>query len=102
MKPVYFIKAVFYAVLMSSLLLAQPLRADERHKSYRHDDRQNVTLDNAVKKARSRYNGRVISAETVGAEDHRTHNIRILTDDGRVRRLGVDPSTGEYVRPYRR
>jgi len=102
MKSVHFIKAVLLAVLMSSMLLAQPLLADERRNGYRHDDRHNVTLDRAVKKARSRYNGRIISAETVGAEEGRTHNIRILTNDGRVRRLRVDPSTGEYVRPRRR
>ena len=102
MKSVHFIKAVFLAVLMSSMLMAQSLLADERRNGYRHDDRHNVTLDHAVKKARSRYNGRIISAETVGAEDDRTYNIRILTDDGRVRRLRVDPSTGKYVKPRRR
>jgi len=99
MKRRHFIKAVFLAVLVSSLLLTQPLLADERRKGYRHDGRPDVSLDYAVKKARNRYNGRVISAETVGAENNRMHNIRILTEEGRVRRLRVDPSTGEYIKP---
>jgi len=104
MKSSHFIKAVFLAVLMSSISMTQPLLADERRNGYRHDGRPDVSLDYAVKKARNRYNGRVISAETVGAENDRMHNIRILTDDGRVRRLRVDPSTGEYVKgkPRRR
>lgn len=99
MKSRHFIKTVFLAVLMSSMLLTQAVLADERRNGYRYDGRQNVTLDSAVKKARGRYNGRVISAETVGAENDRMHNIRILTEDGRVRRLRVDPSTGEYIKP---
>ncbi len=104
MKSRRFIKAVFMAVLMSSTLMTQPLLADERRNSYRHEGRPNVSLDHAVKKARNRYNGRVISAETVDVENDKMHNIRILTDDGRVKRLRVDPSTGEYVkgRPRRR
>ncbi len=129
MNSAHFIKAVLPAVLLSSIFLVQPLLADERHNGYRHDSRPNsyrqddrhnnyrqddryndyrqhekdrVTLDHAVQKARSRYNGRVISAETVGAEEGSTHNIRILTNDGHVRRLRVDSTTGEYVMPRKR
>lgn len=58
-----------------------------------------TTLDQAVSDARERYNGRVLSAETVRRGDRESHNIRILTKDGRVKRLHIDAESG---RPARR
>jgi len=72
------IKLVTTAALLlaSSLVLAGPERR--------------TSLDEAVSEARERYNGRVLSAETRRRNGHETHNIRILTRDGQVRRYRVD------------
>jgi hypothetical protein len=49
-----------------------------------------TSLDQAVSDARERYNGKVLSAETHRHNGHETHNVRVLTGDGRVRRYRVD------------
>ena len=49
-----------------------------------------TSLDEAVSDARERYNGKVLSAETHRHNGHETHNVRVLTGDGRVRRYRVD------------
>jgi uncharacterized membrane protein YkoI len=49
-----------------------------------------LSLDQAVQQARERIGGRVISAETREKNGRRFHNIRILTNDGKVRRLQYD------------
>lgn len=86
----------FFWITMLSVtigLLSQPSMAGPREGS------RSYSLENAVSRARNQYQGRVISAETKNKDGHRTHNIRILTDDGRLKRLRVDPRTGDYVRP---
>jgi len=89
----------FFWISMLSLIIGmitQPSMAGPREgvRSY--------SLESAVSRARNQYQGRVISAETEKQNGQRTHNIRILTDDGRLRRLRVDPRTGDYVRPGQR
>lgn len=69
---------LLFAVLLG-LLLSPPLSA-----------RGDVSLDQAVEQARERTGGRVISAETRDKNGQRVHNIRILTSDGKVRRLQID------------
>ena len=49
-----------------------------------------TSLEEAVSEARERYNGRVLSAETERRDGRESHRIRILTDDGRVKRLNID------------
>jgi uncharacterized membrane protein YkoI len=49
-----------------------------------------TSLDEAVSDARERYNGKVLSAETHRHDGRETHNVRVLTGDGRVRRYRVD------------
>lgn len=53
-----------------------------------------TSLEDAVSDARNRYPGRVLSAETDRRGGRESHNIRILTKDGRVKRLRVDPESG--------
>jgi uncharacterized membrane protein YkoI len=73
------------------LLLAATVTAADRRKS----------LDQAVSEARERYNGRVLSAETQRRDGRESHRIRILTDDGRVKRLNIDAESGRPERPGR-
>lgn len=74
--------------LLSVLLLSTAAIARDGHKS----------LDEAVSEARDRYPGRVLSAEKERRGDRESYNIRILTDDGRVKRLRVDPDGGRSDR----
>ena len=62
-----------------------------------HGDRRK-SLDEAVSEARDRYPGRVLSAETERRGGRESYSIRILTDDGRVKRLRVDPESGRFER----
>ncbi|MEJ2619681.1 MAG: PepSY domain-containing protein [Candidatus Thiodiazotropha sp.] len=64
-------------LLLSLLLSLNPALAD-------------VSLNQAVKQAKKRTGGQVISAETRNQDGHRVHNIRILTEDGKVRRLRIN------------
>ncbi len=70
-------------ILVFTLAFASPLMA-----------REDMSLDQAVRQARDKSNGRVISAETREKNGQRYHNIRILTDDGRVRRYRYDAGEG--------
>ncbi|MCU7830593.1 MAG: PepSY domain-containing protein [Candidatus Thiodiazotropha sp. (ex Myrtea sp. 'scaly one' KF741663)] len=80
----------FISIMLMSLLLSPPLFA-----------RGGLSLDQAVRQAKERVDGRVISAETRENNGHRTHNIRILTDDGKLRRLRIDAG-GERRKNNRR
>ena len=70
-------------ILLLALAFAPPLMA-----------RGDMSLDQAVRQARDKSNGRVISAETREKNGQRYHNIRILTNDGKVRRYRYDADDG--------
>lgn len=75
--------------LLLSLIMALPAAAGpDRRKS----------LDEAVSDARDRYPGRVLSAETQHRNGRESHRIRILTDQGRVKRLDIDAESGRSNR----
>jgi uncharacterized membrane protein YkoI len=50
-----------------------------------------------------RKGGRVISAETQERDGQRVYNIRLLTKDGKVKRIRIDGDTGRRMqgRPRR-
>jgi hypothetical protein len=54
-----------------------------------------VSLDQAVRRARR--SGKVLSADTVDEGGRRVHRVRVLTDEGRVRRFRYDAGTGQPV-----
>ena len=60
--------------------------------------RGGISLDEAVERARGREGGRVISAETHERDGQRIHNIRLLTKDGRVKRIRIDGQSGKRMR----
>ncbi|MCB1723652.1 MAG: PepSY domain-containing protein [Gammaproteobacteria bacterium] len=60
-----------------------------------------TSLDEAVSEARDRYNGRVLSAERRQRDGRDSYDIRILTNDGRVKRLRIDPESGRSGRGER-
>lgn len=59
--------------------------------------RGDISLDEAVENARQRVGGRVISAETRESDGQRYHNIRMLTEDGKVKRIRIDSESGKRV-----
>jgi len=61
-----------------------------------------LTLDQAVEDER-RKGGRVISAETQERDGQRVYNIRLLTKDGKVKRIRIDGDSGQRMqgRPRR-
>jgi uncharacterized membrane protein YkoI len=56
-----------------------------------------VSLAQASSMAQSRYQGRVVRAETVQMGDRRVHEIRILGEDGRVYIVRIDAETGAFL-----
>lgn len=60
-----------------------------------------TSLEEAVSQARDRYQGRVLSADTDRRRGRETHNIKILTPEGRVRRYDVDVESGRKLKPQR-
>ncbi|WP_456379563.1 PepSY domain-containing protein [Thiolapillus sp.] len=58
------------------------------------DDTGKLTLDDVVDRVRMQTDGRILSAEESAAE----YRIRVLTGDGKVRRLRIDPATGKIIR----
>ncbi len=83
------IKMISRCLLLMAILLSHPAWADgDRRKS----------LKDAVSEARDRYPGRVLSADTERNGGRESHKIRILTDDGRVKRIRVDAESGRAQR----
>ena len=60
-----------------------------------------ATLDDAISEAREDVPGRVLSAETVRENGQEVHRLRILSEDGRVRRFNMDAQTGRRMKGRR-
>lgn len=56
-----------------------------------------ISLSQATAIATSRFEGRVVRAETVNRGDRVVHEVRILGDDGRVRTVRIDAQTGSFL-----
>lgn len=78
-------RGFLFLLLLPGLVLAGPPR--------------DVSLNQAIGEARNHYNGKVLSAETRRTKGRDTHNVRILTKDGRVRRYRVDAESGRRLKP---
>lgn len=82
---------------------AQAQRFPERWSGPREPAREQAprterSLDRAVEQLRGETRGRVLSADTEFVEGREVHVIRILTKDGRVRRLRIDAESGQRIR----
>lgn len=75
-------------LLLTVFLLPLADMASARWGYLQLADNAGLSRDEAVSRARSRQQGRVLSAEEGNDGSYR---VRILTDEGRVRRLRVDP-----------
>jgi hypothetical protein len=87
--------------LLTSLLVTAPAAGDNR-RGRGGQPPPDYSLDRAVEGVRSRTGGRVLSADTVRRDGRPVYDIKVLTDDGRVRRMAIDGETGEPLqRPPR-
>lgn len=62
-----------------------------------HSENGGISLDEAVRRARQQHRGKVLSAETVRIDGRKVYRIKILTKDGRVKRIHIDARTGQTV-----
>ncbi len=74
---------------------------NNRPSAGRAGNRRETSLDDAISRVREQSQGRVLSAETVQQDNRNEHRVRIITDDGRVRRYRMDAETGNVL-PRRR
>jgi uncharacterized iron-regulated membrane protein len=85
------------------LLAATPVMAKPFHHPFMmmaqrgHSENGGISLDEAVRRARQQYRGKVLSAETVRVDGRKIYRIKILTKDGRVKRIHIDARTGRTV-----
>lgn len=62
------------------------------HPAY--SEKQGISLDEAIARARRQSDGKILSAETVRDGGRNVHRIKILTGDGRVKRMQYDAASG--------
>lgn len=59
--------------------------------------RDSLTLQQAIAIAMSRYDGRVVRAETKIINGRRVYEIRMIDSAGRVRTIRIDAKTGQFL-----
>lgn len=99
-------------IIALGLLAAASAAADPPHRAWRAGPGaweqplfladNGVNLDSAVSRIRRQTGGRVLSADTVRGDGRTVHEIKVLTDQGHVRRWRVDGDTGEVIRRRQR
>lgn len=57
-------------------------------------DTLRYSLDDAISLVKEKIGGRVLRAETLQRDNLTVYQIRIITDDGRVRTINVDAQNG--------
>jgi uncharacterized membrane protein YkoI len=57
-------------------------------------EQQGISLDEAIARARQQSDGKILSAETVRERGREVHRIKILTREGRVKRMQYDAASG--------
>ena len=58
-------------------------------------------LQEAIEIALKRYGGQAADADTVVRDGRRVHEIKVLSDEGIVRTVRIDPDTGAIIQPRR-
>ncbi len=56
-----------------------------------------ISLDEAVSRVRRQSGGKILSAETIRIDGRKVHRIKVLTEQGRVKRLQVDARSGQVT-----
>lgn len=66
-----------------------------------HTGKGGISLDDAVAQARRHNQDKVLSAETIRVDGRKVHRIKILTQNGRVKRIKIDARTGRTLSRHR-
>jgi uncharacterized membrane protein YkoI len=99
MKPTL----VLGVALLAAVVLATPAAFAEpppwsqkggRRDAERAPRAEGISLDEAVNRAERKYRARVIRAETHDSNGRRVHQLRLLSDDGRVWTVRIDAASG--------
>lgn len=90
-------RVTLWILLTAGVFTAQPVLPQSPGPGSRAE--WDKGLDRAVSRAREKTGGRVLSAETREIDGRPTYFVRILTADGKVRRLRTDAATGERLAP---
>ena len=76
---------------------AEPAVPAQRDQLFPSQRSGGVSREQATEMARSRFQGRVVSARTVQMGERTVHEIRILGDDNRVHIVRIDAQTGSFL-----
>jgi uncharacterized membrane protein YkoI len=76
---------------------AEPIVPAQRDQLFPSQRSGGVSREQATEMARSRFQGRVVSARTVQMGDRTVHEIRIIGDDNRVHIVRIDAQTGSFL-----
>jgi hypothetical protein len=82
----HWLKALLLACLLCAASLAQADRfAAADPPRFRVAQQGCLSLSEAVERVRRKYNGRIVSAETIMRGNREIHVIKVLTGDGKVK-----------------
>lgn len=90
-------------LLLATLLATGPVLAAPHHyprmliAQNGHNNNGDISLDQAIARARQSNQDQVLSAETVQKDGRKIYRIKILTKDGRVKRTRIDARTGKKL-----
>ena len=85
-------------LLAATPVMAKPFNSPFMIMAQRgYSENGGISLDEAVRKAKKKHKGKVLSAETVRIDGRKVYRIKILTKDGRVKRVHIDARTGKTV-----
>jgi uncharacterized membrane protein YkoI len=90
-------------LLLATLLATGPVLAAPHHYTRiliaqnGHNNNGDISLDQAIARARQSNQDQVLSAETVQKDGRKIYRIKILTKDGRVKRTRIDARTGKKL-----
>lgn len=94
------VRLLMFVAGLCGLVVSSPLLAKSPYggkgPSHGHEERR-LSLDGAVSRIREREKGRVLSADEEYDNGDSVYRIRVLTDDGKVKRLRVDPRSGRTI-----
>jgi uncharacterized membrane protein YkoI len=90
---------LFLIALGAAALSPADAQAGGKHDRGQQRGDNGVSLDEVVSNLRRGSQGRVLSADTVDRDGQPVHRIKILTDEGRVKRYQMDSQSGQPIPP---
>lgn len=94
-KPRFLVLLIVLLSTVGGMTHAQELIDRRNHPKREQRATQNISLDEAVQMAQSRYRAKAVRAETVNNGGRRVHQIRLLSPEGKVWMVRVDAETGK-------